>query len=214
MRVLAYLAFLVVMFAVHGALAPVYVEPLGRLLIVICLSFVATLVHELGHAGAAWAVGAEVLSIAVLPFELRLRPAKLRFASRSARNREVGGYVTYSLDRIDARRKHMIVAFAGPAANLVLAGAVLLLPMLLYPQLPAADVAVQIGSPPFTGGGPELPSQDKIDAYVNQWRPERAVKALAMALAVLSAGAGLVNLIPFKGSDGNAIVSQFRARRR
>jgi len=38
---------------------------------------------------------------------------------RRLRGREVGGYVTYAINRVGARRKHMIVAVAGPAASML-----------------------------------------------------------------------------------------------
>lgn len=178
MRALAILVFLVTAFGVVGVLAGYFPGDAGlipRLAIDAVLAFVAVLVHELGHAATAWRLGADVRSIVVLPFELRLHPCKLRTKWKAGKG-DLGGYVAYALDRIDARRKHLMIAAAGPGANLLLA---------LVAGLAA-----------------------------RQWGLTSLAGTLLGALAMLSAGMGLANLIPFKGSDGQHIVQGIRAGRR
>ena len=85
------------------------------------LSFVAILVHEMGHALAARWAGARVINIVAIPFELRLRPMRLAWAP-TAPGRDIGGYVTYTFDEdLETRREAVIIAAAGPAANFALA---------------------------------------------------------------------------------------------
>lgn len=178
MRALAILIFLVTAFGVVGVLADYFPGDAGlipRLAIDAILAFVAVLVHELGHAAMAWRLGADIRSIVVLPFELRLRPRELRTKWRAGTG-DLGGYVAYTLDRIDARRKHMLIAAAGPAANWLLA-------------LAAGLAAGQLGLTTLAG-------------------------TLLGALALLSAGMGLANLVPFKGSDGQQILQGLSVGRR
>lgn len=120
LRLVAKTLMLIAAFAAMGALRE-HDWPLGfigALTISVVLSFVAILIHELSHAAAAWWQGAEVLKIVVLPFELRIRPRKFGWAG-SLRNGDIGGYVSYHLDRIGAHRRHAIIAAAGPVGNIV-----------------------------------------------------------------------------------------------
>jgi Zn-dependent protease len=178
MRAVAILIFLVTAFGVVGVLADYFPGDAGlvpRIAIDVLLSFVAVLVHETGHATAAWRLGADVRSIVVLPFELRLHPRKLRARWRVGSG-DLGGYVAYTLDRMDARRKRLAIAAAGPAANFLLA-------------LIAGAMAGQLRLTTLPG-------------------------TLLGALAILSAGMGLANLVPFNGSDGRHILDSLRAGRR
>lgn len=92
-----------------------------RIILALLITFVATLVHELGHALAARLTGAEIRAIMVVPFRLQLVPRRFTLAGPAGRG-DIGGYLTYTLDRIGARRKQGWIAAAGPAANLLLAG--------------------------------------------------------------------------------------------
>src|SRR3569833_1022071 len=94
---------------------------LTSIVLVALLTFVAILLHELAHAAAAQIVGARINAIVALPFRLRIRPRRHELVQRGAQRGDLGGYGTYTLDRIDARRKHAIIAAAGPLANLALA---------------------------------------------------------------------------------------------
>jgi len=175
MRVLAMAIFFLTAFGVMGVLSEHFRGDAGlvlRLVVDALLCFVAVLVHELGHAAAAYRLGADIRAIVVLPFAFNTKRRELRLRWRAGTG-DLGGYVSYTLDRIDARRKHMMIAAAGPIANLLLA-------------LLAGTGAALTGSEPLGG-------------------------ALLGALAFLSAGMGIANLVPFKGSDGHHILQGFRA---
>ena len=195
----------------HNAIALV---TLGLIAI---LTFVSVLVHELGHAWAAHSIGGRVEAIVAFPFELRMRPWRLRMAQSRSRG-DLAGYVVYAEPEFYTRRAHAFVAAAGPAADFAFA----LLAVLIALGLAAID---------WTGGAPImietmshgaaaseampsglLPPEEEVaralaGSLVEQSRGEMAETAglLATALAVLSAGGGLVNLIPFDGSDGEGI---------
>lgn len=175
MKLLAGVLFLVVMIAVYGAIGgyfPGDAHILTRYAVVAGLSFVAILVHELGHAAAVIAVRGRIKAIVAFPLAYRVATGRLTFNWRP-RGGEIGGYVAYDLDRINARSKHAIVALAGPGANALLSAILIGFAGLDHPGLPAA---------------------------------------LATALAILSGGMAVVNLIPFRGSDGSAILHAFRSR--
>jgi len=177
MKLIAGALFLIAMFAVYDAIGSSYLGAgniLTRYAVVLGLSFVAILVHELGHAAAVVAVRGRIRTIVVVPFAYRIATGKLKLSWR-LRGGEIGGYVAYDLDRINARSKHAMIALAGPLANAVLAGA-LLIPLSL------------------TGSSGPL-------------------RNLAAALAILSCGMAIVNLIPFAGSDGSAILRSLRDKR-
>lgn len=93
-------------------------EPLVRYGLASGLIFFVTLIHELGHAAAVVRVGGTLKAVMVFPLQFDLKARRLGFARLNHRG-DVGGYVSYSIDRIDARRKHVIVAVAGPVANML-----------------------------------------------------------------------------------------------
>jgi Zn-dependent protease len=124
LRIVALILMLLTSIGVYGTLDALHARggTLTSIVIVIMLGFVAILFHELAHAAAAHLAGARVHAIIAFPFRLRFRPRRLELIKRGAHHRgDLGGYVSYSLDRIDARRKHAIIAAAGPLANLALA---------------------------------------------------------------------------------------------
>jgi len=179
-KLLAGALFLIVMFAVYDAIGgslPGSGHILTRYGVVLGLSFVAVLIHELGHAAAVLAFRGRIRSVVVFPFAYRVASGKLKL-SWNARGGEIGGYVAYDLDRINARTKHAWIALAGPLANGVLAGAMLIL---------------------LWASGPR--------------QPANLLQNLATALATLSCGMAIVNLIPFAGSDGSAILRSLRDKR-
>jgi len=120
MRPIAWLLLLITSVAAQGAMAQsnLHIGISGAWLAVLLIGFVAVLIHELGHAVAANAVGGRVGRIVVFPVEFVVAPRKLRLVRHWGRG-DLGGYVTYTLDRIEARRRHAIVAIAGPLANVV-----------------------------------------------------------------------------------------------
>ncbi|MBB4098058.1 Zn-dependent protease [Sphingomonas kyeonggiensis] len=167
--------FFLTAFGVMGVLSEHFRGDAGlvlRLMMDAMLCFVAVLVHELGHAAVARQLGADIRAIVVLPFAFNTKRRELRLKWRAGMG-DLGGYVSYTLDRIDARRKHMMIAAAGPIANLLLA-------------LVAGTGAALVGTDTLGG-------------------------ALLGALALLSAGMGIANLVPFTGSDGHHILEGFRA---
>jgi Zn-dependent protease len=177
MRLLAFLIFLLTGFAVYEALHQAIPGAEGfplRFGAVVALSIVAVFFHELGHALVARFVGARVKRFVAVPLSYDLETRKLRWVWH-VRGGEVGGYVSFTLDAIGARRKHIAIAAAGPGASLLLGAA--------------------------AWGGAGL-----TDVLL--------ARAMLEALALLSLGAGLANLVPFEGSDGAAILRRLRATRR
>jgi hypothetical protein len=80
---------------------------------------VATAVHELGHAIAAWSVGWRVHQIAVWPFVLRWRPLKLCYAPRLSV--DASGYML-GLPKSESRIRRwrsIVVSAAGPLASIL-----------------------------------------------------------------------------------------------
>ena len=120
MRPIAWVVLAITSVAAQGALAQskLHVGISGAWLAVLLIGFVAVLIHELGHAVAANAVGGRVGRIVVFPVEFVVASRRLQLVRRWGRG-DLGGYVTYTLDRIEARRRHAIVAIAGPVANIV-----------------------------------------------------------------------------------------------
>jgi len=225
MRHVATLLFLVTTIAVYGLLGQLKWRDGHYFYFFITgmLAFLVILIHELGHALAAKAYGRPILRFVAMPFELRFRPLRFRLAHRDRIGGDIGGFVQYG-GRLEARGERAVIAFAGPAANFLLAGAALLLAGWLamrpdtahLPSLvPAAPVAKPIPGTHFA----VLPSDADVRRavatgalYFGQ-KPFGAI--LGEALAALSIGTGVANLIPFKGSDGDSIVDAlFRGRSR
>ena len=177
------------------------------------LSFVAILVHELGHALAARWAGARVINIVAIPLELRMRPMRLGWVTTAPR-RDIGGYVTYTFDdQLETRRESLIIAAAGPAANFALA---LVATVFAYwcqsfgwPDLPPVILeTAPIAGEPATWPIAPLPTSAEIAesfARDEQRRFMLGMGSVATALAVLSAGLGVSNLVPYEHSDGAAI---------
>jgi membrane-associated protease RseP (regulator of RpoE activity) len=204
MRLIAALVYLIGVYAVLLALPNFYLPGnLGARLAAVWLAvFVATLAHEIGHAWAVRALGGQVRVFMVAPFKLQLKPRRLTLAIPIG-NGDLGGYVSYTLDRVEARRGHALIAAAGPAANIVLALLAALAAVLIAG--PQGIAAVATG---YSGGHP--PSHAEFQA----WMTRRDHIALAEFLAVVSAGMALANLIPFKGSDGGRIYGALTHRSR
>ena len=215
LRIVAMMLMLLTSIGVYGTLDGLHARggTLTSIVIVLLLSFVAILFHELAHAAAAQMVGARVHAIVAFPFRLRLHPRRLDLIKRGGHQGDLGGYVSYTLDRIDARRKHAIVAAAGPLANLalaVLAGT--MAPWFDSPRAPQAAPAVSATVSRSDG----LPSDEDVRAWLAR-RPvietgPPALPIILFAFAVLSGGLGLANLIPYQGSDGDHIARLWRRR--
>ncbi|MES2054772.1 MAG: site-2 protease family protein [Pseudomonadota bacterium] len=171
------------------------------------LSFVATLVHELGHAAAVIAVKGHIREIVVLPFIYR--PGS-RWAGVTdwPKDCEYGGYVAYDPGTLGNHRKTAIVAIAGPMANFLLIIATTLIAYLLANLVAGGGVQHDTASVVNIGKG-LLPSDSDVLkelAYKRHLHDLELVRAVMLALGYLSAGAGLANLVPFNGSDGAVIM--------
>jgi hypothetical protein len=209
LRLVAKALLLLTSVAMYGALNALHTrgEVLTSILLAALLTFVAILCHELAHAAAAHFVGARIRAIVALPFRLRLHPLRLDLIGRGGRG-DLGGYVSYTLDRIDARRKHAIIAAAGPLANLVLA--LLAATMAPYLDHPAAAPVIH----GLRGG--EILDDTQLTALQAAIAADRRSPwpILLFAFALLSGGLGLANLIPYDGSDGDHILNLWRRRAR
>lgn len=196
MRMLAWLLFLIVYVVVAGTLSELGhgLGGFGNYLIGGLLSFFAILVHELGHALAVRWVGGRVDKIVVMPFELGLRPRRLKLAGRGVRG-DIGGYVAFRLGTAGTPRNHAIVAAAGPIANFALALAAGLLTAWL-----ASSTLFPAGA---AGPAGLLPSDAEMADYASRYSAYRAWHAagtLANALAILSAGRASPISSPLQGA--------------
>ncbi|MEG3143420.1 site-2 protease family protein [Sphingomonas sp. RT2P30] len=217
LRLIAQALLLLTSLAMYAALGALRMPGgvLASIIVAALLTFVAILGHELAHAVVAHLVGARIRAIVALPFRLRLHPLRLDLSGRGGRG-DLGGYVSYTLDRVDARRKHAIIAAAGPLANLVLA---------LLAGMMAAGLDHRATTPAERDTATvaaihagRLPS----DEEVRQWLATRPVRdsgpfvwsTLLAAFAILSGGLGLANLIPYGGSDGDRILDLWRWHKR
>jgi hypothetical protein len=232
MRHLATLLFLMTNFAVCGLLSQLRWRE-GQLFYVLLtglLCFLVILIHEAGHALAAQLYRRPILRFVAMPFELRFRPLRLRTAHRDPIRADIGGFVQYGGGR-EARAEQAVIAFAGPAANFLLAAAATALIAWLSmraaaPDLPAIapldpaqtlEPARTLKPIPGTHFGHYLPSSEKVRqalAAPNPFPGRKPVGViLAEAFAALSIGTGIANLIPFRGSDGDVIADALFRRR-
>lgn len=88
--------------------------------LVFAAPYLVIVIHEFGHAIAAWATGMHVIEISAGPFALRTRP--LRFGmSETFLGRNVGGPVLHneSRGRYLTRAADRWIIASGPLANLV-----------------------------------------------------------------------------------------------
>jgi len=93
-------------------------------LCVISSSLVSTLIHETGHAIAAWAVGWRVVVFAVWPISVRLTGWSVAFEKLGSGTDHLGWVkaIPARLDK-DTRRNWSIIVAAGPAMSLGVAAA-------------------------------------------------------------------------------------------
>lgn len=95
-------------------------EMFGKWFIVIALGFISTVVHEGGHAVAAWQVGFKVKRIAVLPIEFDMARKRFGWASLPSKS-DIAGYVQADVPINAGRRSAVIFALGGPLAEAALA---------------------------------------------------------------------------------------------
>jgi membrane-associated protease RseP (regulator of RpoE activity) len=222
MRHVATILFLITNFAVYGLLGQLHWRegPFLYFFLTGLLAFLVILVHELGHALAARRYGRPLQRFVVMPFELRFRPMRFRMAHLDKVGGDIGGFVQYAEFWPATRRESAVIAFAGPAANFLLASAALLFAAWLsmrpdtshLPSImpaPAAGPVQHLKPIEGTHFGAMLPSSEEVaralatSSYFPGQKPFGAI--LAEACAALSIGTGIANLIPFKGSDGESI---------
>lgn len=224
MRMIARIVFIITNLAAVGAIA----EALGRgfgsvvlaMILTVPLSILAISSHELGHAWMVRRLGGRLESLTVLGVDFvgTWQPS----SSRPSTGHEIGGHVTYAFDGGETRHEHALIAVAGPAANFLLALAAALLAALIafwaFEAVPPTIVTTDF-QPSAGGAELGLPSDAELQELVRQHRRrptglganEFSVASRFLgALAVLSAGVGLANLVPFKGSDGAAIFDAMR----
>lgn len=98
-------------------------HPLVSLCTILFGGFVAVLVHELGHAIAAWLVGWRVWIIHVAPIALRLDGGSLRFVGNYG-GPDFAGFVLPSprAPRHDTKWRSAFVSAGGPIASWLMAG--------------------------------------------------------------------------------------------
>ncbi len=219
MRALANVISLLLMAMLFvGAVQMVAIGWLGGLTLLLAISLISVLVHEIGHAAMLRRLGGRVDEICVFGLSYDFQARRWR-AGTLYEAQDIGGYVIGAFDPDTATsRKDMLVAMAGPAANMVLA---LILIALLGIAVLLADPAIT--PPAILSGAPDmavparLPGQAAIEAILADadarmqaayWASLAAASAKLLALA--SIGMAIVNLIPFRGSDGD-IIRQCRA---
>jgi hypothetical protein len=178
-------------------------------MITAALTFLAIAVHELGHALAALRYRQRIRAFAVFPFELRFRPLRLSLSAADAR-RDTGGYVRYG-GGDPSRYVIGLIAAAGPLASLALALLALCAGLVL--PLFAADGGAGIDVAQAGHGSSFLPSDGDVAHWVERWaategqrRAAATGAGVSFALALLSGGIGIANLIPVEGSDGEKML--------
>lgn len=185
--------------------------------IFLLMLFLAVIIHEAGHAIAAQRMGAKVAVLAAMFFEYDFEHRKFGWM-RSVRHREIAGFVLYRWPMgAGTFRKEAIITAAGPLSNLAAAAlAVALVPLFAAtPPAPATVEIVPIGS---SGGALQnspvarLPSSEEINRALAEIdaaeRPEafrKFIEAALQVFALLSVGVGVINLVPFDGSDGDRL---------
>lgn len=205
--------------AVLTLAASPYFGILAAVIISSAVTYLVILIHELGHAGAVLWLKGRVLIFAVGPLAARFYPFKLvKTPDMEGDDRELGGFVMSTFDGHETTRKDLIVAVAGPVANLLFAAALgLALAWTAPAKTPATTlsvIAVQQGQPSNAPFHVARPLEAEIERSLQQERAKRQAGALWIplisAMIVLSVAAGIANLIPFSGSDGDAVRRAFR----
>lgn len=190
----------------------------GYLVLLLIMTFVAIFFHEMGHALTVWHVGGTVHSIVVSFVRYNVARKRLEPAPRS-RSREVGGYVSYAFERrLGTPRKEMIIAAAGPVANLMTALAAFLLVLALNPAhtdraSAPLEIVMPLDNSAATRPPAVLPDDQDVRAAFEQVRQQENAEfwqTMLKAFATLSVGLALANLVPFQGSDGAAILRNWR----
>lgn len=195
----------------------------GVLLAFLCLSFLVTLVHELGHALAVWAQRGTVIEISV--FGLTYAPRLRRFALKALpKGGDLGGYVDYLPPDEDwTRVQYGIVAAAGPLADATFALLALATSMWLTVPDPAIRTPVaavvaydeaQLRPVKIRSNLPSNEQHKQIIAEIAAHERWGKFEALAPMLTVVAFLSALGNLLPYRGSDGATLLELWRGRNR
>ena len=193
----------------------------------LALEFLAVFIHEAGHALVAKYFGCRIIAMAVMVTEYNFLHRKWS-GMRPGADRDVGGYVLYDFDdRIMTRRKAAWIAAAGPLANIA-AGALAAasVPLFAYQDpfivsskvetISPIDDAARQGMRAAPASLPRSGEVSKAMAKLDQSKRDEAfsvsMQGLMQIFALLSIGIALINLIPFKGSDGAKIRRELFAR--
>lgn len=97
------------------------------LVILLVGSFLVVLVHELGHAFAAWAVRWRVWIIHVAPFALSLHTGRVRFVGHYD-GPDVGGFVLATPGpKLDTKWRYCLFSAGGPLASWIMAAALIVI---------------------------------------------------------------------------------------
>lgn len=205
------------------------------LIIISLAGFIATVFHELGHAFAAYKAGAQVLTIAALPFRYSVQSRKLRFEQYWPAG-DIGGYVEYtykgSAGSTEAPpRKRIWIAAAGPLANFATAALAILAvagtalatnagqtaeadtsPLIVVEESSEQSAELAPAPPPS-----RYPADEELSAFIAEFEERKRNKqthAVAPALVNIfiaySIIIGLLNLVPYRGSDGSIILDSWR----
>lgn len=194
----------------------------GLILLIICF---VIFIHELGHVLAFRWQGGVVEEFAVFFLAWRRArpglPGGLGWARRSGA--DIGGYVIGHFGAtVPTRRKAMLVAAAGPMANFLLTVLSLLAATAIFEmtappavEVSAAELEIVAGLPPESAGHAELPDATEVQQAFDDAARRRnlaTVQAILVLIGFNSLITGLINLIPFTGSDGAAILRQWLNR--
>ena len=191
-------------------------------LILLIITFVI-FIHELGHALAFRWQGGVVDEFAVFFLAWRRarpgQPGGLGWARRIGA--DIGGYVIGHFGAtVPTRRKAMLVAAAGPLANFLLTFFCLVAGSAIYGMTvpdpsPGPALTVVAGGPSDAMDHAELPDAAAVRQaldHVDRMNDLAALQALLVLVGFNSLITGLINLIPFTGGDGAAILRQWLNR--
>ncbi len=220
MRVFAFVVGFVLNFMLYGAGHEIGGLDWWQIFALLAvLNFLAILLHEIGHAWAFLHVGGSVQRIAVGFLLYDVPRHRLRFSKRLIGG-DIGGYVAGRYGPHGPTvRSAIIVAAAGPVANVISGAAALAFAALV--GRPRLEDFLSKSDGSVNGSGPaKLPDQATVDATLASF--DVALQQLMLLnlgftalvqFGVLSLGLALINLLPFDGSDGQAIVRALKQLR-
>lgn len=199
---------------------------LAVIALVAILQFFAILIHEIGHAVVAHWRGAILLDLVAFPIGYNFA-AERYYGTMALRGTDIGGFVNYEFpEGRGTRLDEGLIYAAGPVANFLLAA---VLAAILFVVSAEDEPDVALAPPPIVlleaedhtapAGTAILPDNESLDKIFEEARAQafaerraRFLYGVAYALAIISAGLGLLNLIPTQGSDGAGILDSLIGR--